>query len=206
MTTLHFEKDSLYERLGYAGNDNRDFWFWDKASSRNQQVSYAFVHYFGQFPVWNTDSAYIRLKIAMQGMSTDFQCPLDHKAYIIINNKEVGSISWNGQDNAVFDKRFYASPDSIPIYPGNELRIEVRGDQCTAIDDEIRINWIEFEYWRGNSAFGKYYNFKNYDIYGVNAYGIYSWEGSDMRIYVPSKNKMMYLLMSQQVTSNLLIQ
>ncbi len=34
LTTIHFEKDSLYERLGYAGNDLRDVWFWDKASSR----------------------------------------------------------------------------------------------------------------------------------------------------------------------------
>jgi hypothetical protein len=193
LTTLHFEKDSLYERLGYAGNDNRDFWFWDKASSRNQQVSYAFVQYFEQFPSWNTDSAYIRLKVAMQGMSTDFQCPLDHKAYIIINSKEVGSISWNGQDNIVFDKKFYASPDSIPIYPGNELRIEVRGDQCTAIDDEIRINWFEFEYWRGNSAAGNYYSFKNHDIFGTNRYGIFNWQGNDMRIYIPGKSKMVYL-------------
>ena len=36
--------------------------------------------------------------------------------------------SWDGQNDIVFNKRFYASPDSIPIYPGNELNIEVRGD------------------------------------------------------------------------------
>ena len=195
LTTLHSEKDSLYERLGYAPNDSRDFWFWDKASSRNQQVSYAFVHYFEQFPLWNTDSAYIRLKIAMQGMSTDFQCQLDHKAYIIINNKDVGEAVWDGQNSFVFNKRFYASPDSIPIYPGNELRIEVRGDFCTTpnYDDEIRINWIEFEYWRGNSPFGKYFNFESQDLFGINRYGIFNWEGSDVRIYIPSKSKMVYL-------------
>ena len=111
--------------MGYAGNDNRDFWFWDKASSRNQQVQYKFVHYFEQFPLWNTDSAYIRLRVAMQGMSTSSLCPFDHKASITINNKKIGEISWDGQNNIVFDKKFYASPDSIPIYPGNELNIEV---------------------------------------------------------------------------------
>ncbi len=31
------------------------------------------------------------------------------------------------------------------------------------------------------------------DNYGINRYNIYDWEGNDMRIYVPSKNKMMYL-------------
>ncbi len=163
LTTIHLEKDSLYERLGYAGNDLRDVWFWDKASSRNQQPYYVFNQYFESFPGWFfPDSAYVRLKVAMQGMSTTSFCTNDHKADIKINDREVGSISWEGQNNTVFNKRFYASPDSIPIYPGNQLKVEVRGDVCTAIDDEIRINWIEFEYWRGNSAFGKYYNFKNY--------------------------------------------
>ncbi|MBK9099577.1 MAG: hypothetical protein IPM14_15985 [bacterium] len=129
LTTLHFEKDTLYERLGYAPNQNRDFWFWDKASSRNQQVSYAFVDYFEEFANRNPDSAYVRLKVAMQGMSTSSLCQYDHKAYIIINGKEVGNIVWDGQNDIVFDKRFYVSPDSIPIYPGNEIRVEVRGDQ-----------------------------------------------------------------------------
>ena len=193
LTTIHYEKDSLYERLGYAPNISRDFWFWDKASSRDQQVSYKFVHYFEQFPGWSTDSAYIRLKVALQGMSTSSLCTSDHKAYIRINQKNIGEAIWDGQNNIIFDKKFYASPDSIPIYPGNELSVEVRGDLCTVIDDEIRINWIEFEYWRGNSAFGKYFNFINYDTDGVNRYGIFNWEGSDMRIYVPSKDKMMYL-------------
>ena len=29
-----------------------------------------------QFPGWNTDSAYVRLKIAMQGMSTSSLCSI----------------------------------------------------------------------------------------------------------------------------------
>jgi hypothetical protein len=192
LTTLRFEKDTLYEHLGYAPNDSRDFWFWNKASSQNGNVSYAFVKYFDSFPNWYTDSASVRLKIAMQGMSNP-GCPTDHKAYVIINDKDVGDISWDGQNDVVFNQKFYASPDSIPIYPGNELSVEVRGDVCSDPLDEIRINWVEFEYWRGNSAFGKYYNFKNYDMDGVNRYGIFDWQGSDMRIYIPSKNKMMYL-------------
>ena len=130
----------------------------------------------------------------MQGMSNSGICSIDHKAYIIINNRPVGDISWDGQTDVVFDKWFYASPDSIPIYPaGNELRVEVRGDVCNDIDDEIRINWVDFEYWQGNSAYGKYFALKNDDRNGINRYGIFDWQGSDMRIFVPSKKKMMYL-------------
>ena len=193
LTTIHFEKDSLYERLGYAPGDQRDFWFWDKATSRDENVSYAFVHYFDSFKGWFADSHYVHLKVAMQGMSNSGICGIDHKAYIMINNRPIGDIIWDGQTDVVFDKWFYASEDSIPIYPGNELRIEVRGDVCNDIDDEIRINWVDFEYWRGNSAFGKYFALKNDDRNGINRYGIFDWNGSDMRIFVPSKNRMMYL-------------
>ncbi len=194
LTTLHFEKDSLYERLGHAPDGNRDFWFWDKASSRDQEPSYIFSKYFESFPNWFLpDSHYVSLKVAMQGMSTSYLCSTDHKAYIKINDQDVGNIIWDGQRDILFNKRFYASPDSIPIFPGNQLSVEVKGDLCTVIDDEIRINWFEFEYWRGNSAFGEYYNFKSYDKSGINRYGIFDWEGNDMRVYIPSKIKMMYL-------------
>ena len=194
LATIHYEKDSLYERLGYALNDQRDFWFWNKATSRLGEASYEFVHYFPTFPLWNTDSAYIRLRVAMQGMSKSSLCNYDHNAYITINNITVGEITWDGQSDIIFDKKFYGSPDSIPIYPGNELHVIVKGDSCTFIDDEIRINWIEFEYWKGNSAFGKYFDFINYDNSGINAYGIFNWPAeSDMRVYIPSKGKMKYL-------------
>ena len=194
LTTLHFERDSLYERLGYAPNDLRDFWLWDKAYSRDQSPAYAFQKYFDQFPRWFTpDSPYVRLKVAMQGMSNSGPCPIDHKAYVLINEVPVGDITWDGQRSIIFDKRFYASADSIPIYPGNVLKVEVRGDVCNDIDDEIRINWFEFEYWRANAVFDNYYTFKNYDSNGINRYLFYSWEGTDMRIYVPEKRKMIYL-------------
>jgi len=194
LTTIHYEKDSLYERLGYAGNQNRDLWFWDKASSLNGAVSYRFVHYFPSFPGWSADSLYVRIRVAMQGMTRSSFCENDHNAYIIINNRTVGQAIWADQNNIIFDKRFHTSPDSIPIFPGNELKIEVRGDSCTVINDEIRINWVEFEYWRGNSAFGKYFNFVNHDSTNVNRYGIFNWpQDSDVRVYIPNKGKLIHL-------------
>jgi hypothetical protein len=193
LTTLHFERDSLYEHLGYAPNDHRDFWFWDKVYSREGVSAKAFAQYFESFPGWASDSIYVRVRVAMQGISNSGICPEDHKAYVMINNKTVGDIIWNGQDDVVFDRRFSTSPDSFPIYTGNWLQVEVRGDICSDADDEIRVNWYEFEYWRGNSVFGKYYNFINYDVSGINRYAMYNWQGNDMRIYIPGKHKMIYI-------------
>ena len=192
LTTSHFERDSLYERLGYAPDDKRDFWFWDRVASENGVPAKAFGLYFESFDSWFTDSAYVRVKVAMQGLLNSGICYPDHKAYIMINEKPIGDITWDGQYDVVFSKSFYASPDSIPIYPGNQLIVEVRGDICPD-DDVIRVNWVEFDYWRGNAVFGKYYNFINYDTLGFNRYGIYYWEGNDMRVYVPSKGKMMHI-------------
>ncbi|MCU0413538.1 MAG: C25 family cysteine peptidase, partial [Ignavibacteriaceae bacterium] len=193
LTTLHFERDSLYTNLGYAPDDMRDFWLWDRAASRNGSVIKAFGLYFDTFPKWYNDSTTIRLRIAMQGIMNSGICPVDHKAYVIINNRAVGDIAWNGQDDIIFSKTFHASPDSIPIYPGNDLIVEVRGDVCSDVDDEIRVNWVEFEYWRANSVLGKYFSFINSDYSGINRYPIFDWQGSDMRIYIPTKNRMMYI-------------
>ena len=95
---------------------------------------------------------------------------------------------------AIFDKVFYNSADSIKIYPtGNIVKVEVKGDICQLVhDDEIRINWIEFNYWRYNRIHDKYYDFINYDSTGVNRYFFWQWQGSDIHIYVPSKNKTIY--------------
>src|SRR4030065_1521251 len=63
LTPHHFEKDSLYERLGYAPDDKRDFWLWDRASSRNGAVAKAIRLYFDRFPLWYSDSTSITLQI-----------------------------------------------------------------------------------------------------------------------------------------------
>jgi hypothetical protein len=188
LNTVHFEKDSLYERLGRATNGNRDFWYWDKATANNGQSTYVFEHRFNVFPDFAyIDSPYVRLKVSMHGMTTT-SCVVDHKAYISISNQAIGSISWDGQNTAVFNKRFYVSSDSIQIFAENLLEVKTIGDVCQ--NDEIRINWAEFDYWRYNRVHGKYYNFKSYDYTGINKYLLFNWEGTDMHVYIPAKNKM----------------
>ena len=194
LQTIHYEKDSLYERLGYAGNDKRDNWYWDKATANNGHSTYAFQYRFNEFPDFDTSSNQVRLRIGLHGMTNSPYCSTDHKAYVSITDQPIGDIVWDGQTAATFDKTFYVSQDSIQIYPeGNIIKVEVKGDICQLVhDDEIRINWIEFKYWRYNRIHGKYYDFTNYDSTGVNRYFFWQWEGSDIHIYVPSKNKMIY--------------
>jgi len=192
LQTIHYEKDSLYERLGYA-NERRDNWFWDKATANGGNSTYSFQYRFEGFPDFAPDSNYVRLKIGMQGMTNSPYCNTDHKAFISITDQPIGDIIWDGQTDVVFDKSFYVSSDSIQIYTGNFLKVEVKGDICELVhDDEIRINWAEFDYWRYNRVHDKYYNFKNYDVDGINRYFFWQWEGNDVHIYIPSKNKKIF--------------
>lgn len=193
LTTLHYEKDSLYERLAYApANQERDYWFWDKTTSLDSSIDYAFNQYFDGFPLWYSDSTQVRLRVALQGMTNSSYCQNDHKAYIYINEVLIGDIIWDGQQNVIFDKVFTAGPNGVPIYAGNYLKVAVTGDLCGYVDDNIRINWFEFDYWRANSIYTNYFNFINYDTNGINRYGIFDWYGSDMRIYIPGKNKLIH--------------
>jgi hypothetical protein len=193
LNTIHEEKDSIYERLGLAPHGNRDYWFWEKARAQGGVSTYAFQYLFSTWTQYNVDSHYVRLKIGLQGVLANSFYQPDHKAYVSINGIDIGYIIWDGQGDVVFDRRFYVSPDSVPIYPtGNILKVEVRGDlnPAPADNDEIRINWVEFEPWRYNRVFGKYYNFKSFDSYGVNRFWLWRWQSNNMRVYIPGKNKL----------------
>jgi len=194
LTTQHFERDTIYERLGYVPpNEEADHWFWGKAAAFGRVPTVKFEHRFNGFQNMFADSHYVRLKVNMHGILNSSYCTTDHKAYISITEWPIGSIIWDGQKPITFESRFYVSADSVHIFPtGNKLQVEVRGDICTVVEnDEIRINWAEFEYWRLNRAFGEYYNFTNYDVTGMNLYKIWRWQASDMIVYIPQKNRLL---------------
>ena len=189
--TLHFEKDSLFERLGYASNEQRDFWYWQKANSLNGAQQYGFEDLFKSFENWNTDSSYVNLKVDMHGITNSIYCQTDHKAYIEITGQPIGSVSWDGQSQKTFEKKFYVSNDSIRIFPsGNILNVWVRGDACQSSSDEIRINWYEFQYWRNNRTSGNNFTFKS-PPGATNRirFWLWNWTDNNMKVYVPSRNK-----------------
>ena len=193
--TLHFEKDSLYERLGYAPNGNRDYWYWGKATAQYRQTGFGFEDLFDGFSDRNLDSNWVTLRVQMHGMTNSDRCNTDHKADIKLTDQYIGSIIWDGQKEAIFQKRFYNSDDSIKIYPtGNRFNVFVNGDSCPdtlRLGDDIRINWYEFEYERLNRVSGTYFNFSSpKNVAGINRYWLWLWQSDSMKILIPQKSKM----------------
>ncbi|GAB4295044.1 MAG: hypothetical protein Kow0098_17050 [Ignavibacteriaceae bacterium] len=195
-TIIHEEQDSIFERLGYAADDNRDYWFWGSATAQNRQASFGFEDIFNEFPSRHLDSNYVTLRVNMHGMTNFSNCTTDHRADISLTGQPIGSLTWDGQTAATFEKKFYISGDSIQIFPvGNKINVFVEGESCPVstgqTTDEIRVNWYEFDYWRLNRVSGTNFSFKIYSEHnGINRYWLWNWLADTMRVYIPSKSKM----------------
>lgn len=188
----HYEKDSLYERLGYAGDGNRDYWFWDKVTGQDSISTHKFISRFVRLYEFNENNPVVNLRVGMHGM-TKYDCFYDHIAKVFINDKLVGDTRWNGQEEKIFSSNFYVSPDSFQIFfDGNYISVSVNGLTCNPWSkyDEIRVNWYEFEYWTFNRVNVNHYFFTsppNRD--GLNRYWTWNWQTDSMRVFVPSKNQ-----------------
>ncbi len=192
-TTLHFERDSLFENLGYAGDDHRDFWLWDNISGQGGTVQHEFVSYFDGLKNLDADSMYITLRVQLQGLTTGGSCTSNHKAYIVLNSMPVGSILWNGQDTARFEQTIKVAEDSFHIYPSqNALEVKTTGDACPSAGvDEAAVNWYEIDYWRDNKADTNHIEFSSpANTTGRIRYAVSNFTGDSLMIFIPQKSKM----------------
>jgi hypothetical protein len=189
--TVHLEQDNIYERLGYAPDEKRDYWFWGKAAAVNGVATQSFEARFSSFNNMVEDSHYVAVRIKMHGMTNIDNCSNDHKVYVYINDKLIGDISWDGQTEVVFSKSFYVSENEVRIYPtGNILKVQTIGDGCSVNNnDEIRINWIEFDYWMHNRAGDHYIFSSNPDETGSVRFWTWLWKSKNIKIYIPSRSE-----------------
>jgi hypothetical protein len=189
---LHYEEDKIFERLGYSSTEDIDYWFWGKATGIGGQINFGFEEFFNEFPNRSLDSNWVKLRVAMHGMTDNQWCSPDHKAYIDITDQRIGIENWDGQEAHIFERNFYVSNDSIQIFPvGNRLNVWVTGENCNPPldNDEIRVNWFEFEYWRTNRTNINHFTYKSPGA-GVNRFWLTQWLRNDMEIYIPEKNKL----------------
>jgi len=193
-TTLHFEKDLLYERLGYAANLERDFWFWGKASGINSTQNIAFSAPFGRFENYLSDSTFINLRVNLHGLTAPNINP-DHRAKILLTSQLVDSVQWDGQTAITFER--VVDTKKIGIFSENNLQVTTDGSIVQNVTfpdqsgyDEILINWFEFDFWRENRANGNYYHFNSSPAtFGKNRYSISNWTDSDMEIFIPQRGE-----------------
>ena len=198
MQTIHYEKDSLYERLGYAPDDHRDFWLWGNTEARSGQAYDIFTYWILDSIGYKIDPAFPQAEIRanLQGI-TNVPCPngdFSHSAIVKFNTNVVGSQKWNGQNSvtAVCDFNFSVNSSvGIPLYSSqpNKFEIELDGQMCAPDGNDIaRVNWFELDYWRYNDVKGNHYIFTSPPgRLGKNTYGLFNWYNDSMKIYIPSR-------------------
>jgi hypothetical protein len=193
--TLHYEVDSLYERLGQSSGGNRDFWFWGTSSGINGTLTKVFSTQFNSLENWS-DSLRIVLRVGMHGMTNGPVFP-DHKVKVMVTSQLVDSIQWDGQTDIVFEKSIMVGQD-LNFYPVNTLQIVADGNiprdpsqPNSNPVDEIRVNWFEIDYWKNHRTINENMIFKNRSTrFGANTYSIWNWTAADMKIYIPSKSNL----------------
>ncbi|MCK6612815.1 MAG: C25 family cysteine peptidase [Ignavibacteriaceae bacterium] len=185
----YYEKDSIYERLGYALNDQRDYWYWGRAAGYRRIPTQQFQAQFQPLHNYNMNFPQVRLRVNMHGM-TESSCLYSHNVKIVWNEKELGRAKWSGQEAYTYDRYFVISTDSFNIYPsGNYLKVIADGLVCHPdSSDEIRVNWFEISYYSDNRVLGNSYMLNNSSSQtGNNIFRIWQWQDTTMKVFSPSQ-------------------
>jgi hypothetical protein len=189
-----YEVDSLFEPLGYAPNDMRDYWYWGTISGQSGNIVAPFRMQFEPFQSYvvipGHYDPHVLLRVNMHGM-TDFNCNYAHDVKIYVNDKLVGNAKWNSQESFTFEKYFYVgTSDSFQIFSdGNYIRLETDGNIChPSKSDVVKVNWFEFVYRANHLVSGNYLDFKNTgSTFGINRYWLWEWAADTMIVYIPGK-------------------
>ncbi|MCE1189366.1 MAG: C25 family cysteine peptidase [Ignavibacteria bacterium] len=180
----YYEKDSVFERLGHAPDEKRDFWFWAGIAYDGGTTNPRFVTQFNSPANVIMDSQFVDFRLFLHGM-THYLCNFDHHAIIKINGKKIGEALWNGQTEYMFQTRFKIGSSDIPLQTTNTLEIYLDGVICRPnAADDIRINWFDLSYYSTLKANSNSYQFTSLNN-GLSQYTLTAWPGDSIRIYVP---------------------
>ena len=198
MQTIHYEKDSLYERLGYAPDDHRDFWLWATAEARSGQEYEIFTYWITDSIAYKINPAFPQATVRanVQGITDESCNGFIHSSKIKFNTNIVAGQKWNGQTSVTFEGNFNFSINGtagIPLYSDqNKFEISMDGDICPADGNDIaRVNWFELDYWRWNNVKNNNFTFLSPpDSLGRHTFYMYNWYSDNMKIYIPSRGEL----------------
>lgn len=193
--TLHYEVDSLYERLGHADDDHRDYWYWGKTSGLNGELLNSFTTSFPGLVNLNSEATSVKFSANLQGMTTESCLNPDHRIKFFFTSQPIGEFTFDGAASATFETSI--DLNQVHIYPDNNLQIAAYGDippnPCSPSSsryDEIRINWFEIEYPRNLRADENNIIFSSPpDINGYIRFQIDNWLRDNIKIFSPQHNE-----------------
>ncbi|MDP3682617.1 MAG: hypothetical protein Q8S01_01675, partial [Ignavibacteria bacterium] len=196
LKTLHYERDVLYERFGYAKDLKRDFWYWGKAGGINGIQSETFSATFPGFAEFFPDSNIVTIRANFHGLTDYSTIVPDHRAKIFLTSQSIDSVEWDGQNSYNFEKKI--DTKKISVFPENNFQVVADGlivansaNPEQSRSDEIRINWFEFDFWRANRVNGQYFHLiSTPEMFGKNRFSLERWTADNMQIYIPQRGEL----------------
>ncbi|QQS34646.1 MAG: hypothetical protein IPM56_10255 [Ignavibacteriales bacterium] len=200
--TIRWEEDRVFNNLGHADNDHRDYWYGGSAETRAGTTINYFEHAIQENIGlnWNSDKPQAKIKFSLHGLTTP-TCVVGfaHNVKFLFNGHPIGTKSWNGQESENFEKSFYLSTFSfggdtawLNFNGFQNLIAYSTGNSCdTSQSDIFLINYFEFDYWRWNKINSNHYYFKSPpNDYQENIYQLWEWTSDNMKIYIPERGEL----------------
>lgn len=204
--TIHYEEDKIFERLGHAPDDKRDYWFWGKTSGLNGELLNAFAAEFPSPKNLSSSATSLKIRVNLQGMTTETCLTPDHRIKFALTSQPIGEFTFDGPNTATFETTVNFS--QVGIFPTNNMQVNAYGDipvnPCSPSSskyDEVRVNWFEIEYLRDHRADANNFFFEApSDANGITRFGVFNWLRDNMRILIPGKSS---VITNPQITNDI---
>lgn len=144
-STLHYEQDVFFDRLGGASAEMSDHWLWETINA-GQTRTYSF-----RIPSPAPDASVPAVLRAMfYGRSTADAAPDHHLIIHALDGALTGHARWDGV--APFLARVAAPGATAHLRDTLEVTLHVPGDTPAGSHDFVGVNWFEIEYPRAYRA------------------------------------------------------
>ncbi|MCF7801040.1 MAG: hypothetical protein K9N34_03370 [Candidatus Marinimicrobia bacterium] len=155
-TTVHLEKDSIFDRLGSLGTNepsfNRDHFFWATLNSGGAEE----IPFILPYP-HRGSAERVNIRVGLTGLtySGGGDENGEHRVYAFINDQNIGSGNWHNQTEYVIESSDNTNLTG-QLFNGstfqNQLQL-IAPSTAPGRYDRVVLNWLDIEYDRLFTAF-----------------------------------------------------
>jgi len=189
--TAHIEANAAFEHLGQVDVDQpthiRDHWFFDSGIFGGTSKEYKFHLSYPNPNQINNFNAQLR----MQGLTYDEAG--DHKVTYFINNYQVASGEWSGQESyTIENSASQVLHNNFLKHGENVLRVQVPGTDPTDKYSKVAVDYLKVKYFRLYKADEDKLDFTRPEgsIDGLYTFTLSNFSSSDIAIYKVGKSKL----------------
>jgi len=195
LDTVHLEQDNHILSLGTVDNvqdmsDSSqsldvDNWYW-ASIGRNSLTNITLTV---PSPTTSSEASKVaRLRIRLQGTTSDPNLTPDHRLAVYLNGDTLGTAQWDGQ--TLYD--FVSPPFSSSRLSAGANTLTFSTQASAANVDQSELNWIDIEYYRSFSCLDNMISFKNaaQDTNGVFQFSITGFTGSSIDLWDLSTHRL----------------